>query len=127
MFRIELVQLNTTKKPFDDQKVRQALNYAVNKEALVSGVLRGNGTVAVDSLPVMASQRCAEALSERRGKGQGRPCRSHRKHRGPSHPNGERHAQGDASRDESRHCVQRRAGDFHNERVELQAARAHPS
>lgn len=54
VFRIELVQLNTTKKPFDDQKVRQALNYAVNKEALVSGVLRGNGTVAVDSLPVMA-------------------------------------------------------------------------
>jgi peptide/nickel transport system substrate-binding protein len=54
VFRIELVQLNTTKKPFDDQKVRQALNYAVNKEALVRGVLHGNGTVAVDSLPVMA-------------------------------------------------------------------------
>jgi peptide/nickel transport system substrate-binding protein len=54
VFRIELVQLNTTKKPFDNQKVRQALNYAVDKEALVKGVLHGNGTVAVSSLPVMA-------------------------------------------------------------------------
>jgi len=54
VFRIELVQLNTTKKPFDNQKVRQALNYAIDKEALVKGVLHGNGTVAVSSLPVMA-------------------------------------------------------------------------
>jgi len=54
VFRIELVQLNTTKKPFDDPRVRQALNYAVDKDALVKGVLRGNGTVAVSSLPVMA-------------------------------------------------------------------------
>ncbi len=54
VFRIELVQLNTTKKPFDNQQVRQALNYAVNKEALVKGVLHGNGSVAVSSLPVMA-------------------------------------------------------------------------
>ena len=54
VFRIELVQLNTTKKPFDDQRVRQALNYAVDKQALVKGVLHGNGSVAVSSLPVMA-------------------------------------------------------------------------
>ncbi len=54
VFRIELVQLNTTKKPFDDVRVRQALNYAVNKDALVKGVLRGNGSAAVSSLPVMA-------------------------------------------------------------------------
>lgn len=54
VFRIDLVQLNTTKKPFDDARVRQALNYAVNKDALVKGVLRGNGTPAVSSLPIMA-------------------------------------------------------------------------
>lgn len=54
VLRIELVQLNTKKKPFDDQRVRQALNYAVNKDALIQGVLRGNGTPAVSSLPVMA-------------------------------------------------------------------------
>ncbi len=54
VLRIELVQLNTKKKPFDDQRVRQALNYAVNKDALIQGVLRGNGTPAVSSIPVMA-------------------------------------------------------------------------
>src|SRR3546814_1538945 len=54
VFRTEMVQLNTKKKPFDDQRVRQALNYAVDKEALIQGVLRGNGTPAVSSLPVMA-------------------------------------------------------------------------
>lgn len=54
VFRTDLVQLNTKKKPFDDQRVRQALNYAVDKAALVKGVLRGNGKEAVSSLPVMA-------------------------------------------------------------------------
>jgi peptide/nickel transport system substrate-binding protein len=54
VFRIELVQLNTTKKPFDDVRVRQALNYAVDKEALVKGALYGAGKVAVSSIPIMA-------------------------------------------------------------------------
>ncbi|MEO5760388.1 MAG: ABC transporter substrate-binding protein [Mesorhizobium sp.] len=54
VFRIELVQLNTTKKPFDDERVRQALNYAVDKDALVKGVLRGNGQAAATALPIMA-------------------------------------------------------------------------
>src|SRR6185312_9903336 len=54
VFRIELVQLNTTKKPFDDERVRQALNYAVDKDAIVKGVLRGNGKAAATALPIMA-------------------------------------------------------------------------
>lgn len=54
VFRTELVQLNTKKKPFDDERVRQALNYAVDKDAIIRGVLRGNGAPAVSSLPVMA-------------------------------------------------------------------------
>lgn len=54
VFRIELIQLNTTKKPFDDVRVRQALNYAVDKDAIVKGVLRGNGKAAATALPIMA-------------------------------------------------------------------------
>jgi peptide/nickel transport system substrate-binding protein len=54
VFRTELVQLNTKKKPFDDERVRRALNYAVDKNAIIQGVLRGNGKPAVSSLPVMA-------------------------------------------------------------------------
>ena len=35
--------MNNQKKPFDDKRVRQALNYAVNKEAIVKDVLKGTG------------------------------------------------------------------------------------
>ena len=54
VFRIEFVQLNTTKEPFGDERVRQALNYAIDKEGIVQGILFGNGKPAVSSLPVMA-------------------------------------------------------------------------
>lgn len=53
-YRADFVQLNTTRKPFDDERVRQALNYAVNKDALVKGVLYGAGKPAASAMPVMA-------------------------------------------------------------------------
>ncbi len=53
VFRIELVQLNTTKKPFDDVRVRRALNDAVDKDGIIQSVLFGKAKPAVSSLPVM--------------------------------------------------------------------------
>jgi len=53
VFRIDIVQLNTTKKPFDDKRVRQALNFALDKDAIVKGILRGNAKPAASSIPVM--------------------------------------------------------------------------
>ena len=38
--------INNTKKPLDDKRVRQALNYAVNKDAIVKDVLKGTGVVS---------------------------------------------------------------------------------
>jgi peptide/nickel transport system substrate-binding protein len=38
--------MNNQKKPFDDKRVRQALNYAVNKEAIVRDVLKGTGSLS---------------------------------------------------------------------------------
>ncbi|MCI0545670.1 MAG: ABC transporter substrate-binding protein [Candidatus Rokubacteria bacterium] len=38
--------INNQKKPFDDKRVRQALNYAVNKDAIVKDVLKGTGAVS---------------------------------------------------------------------------------
>lgn len=38
--------LNTRAKPFDDKRVRQAANYAINKPAMVDDVLKGTATVA---------------------------------------------------------------------------------
>jgi len=38
--------MNNQKKPFDDKRVRQALNYAVNKDAIVKDVLKGTGAAS---------------------------------------------------------------------------------
>jgi peptide/nickel transport system substrate-binding protein len=38
--------VNNQKKPFDDKRVRQALNFAVNKEAIVRDVLKGTGSLS---------------------------------------------------------------------------------
>jgi peptide/nickel transport system substrate-binding protein len=38
--------INNQRKPFDDKRVRQALNYAVNKEAIVRDVLKGTGSLS---------------------------------------------------------------------------------
>lgn len=43
--------LNAKEGPFANQQVRQAVNYAVNKEALVENVLQGTATVAAGPTP----------------------------------------------------------------------------
>lgn len=44
------MEMNVTKSPFDDVRVRQALNYAVNKELLVEKLLGGLGVVLPGAL-----------------------------------------------------------------------------
>ena len=45
---------NTEKKPFDNKLVRQALNYAVNKQAIIDAVFQGSGRL----LRTRFRQRC---------------------------------------------------------------------
>ena len=45
---VQLMALNNSVEPFNDVKVRQAINYAVNKEEIINTVVNGNGT-KVDS------------------------------------------------------------------------------
>lgn len=42
---------NTEKKPFDNVLVRQALNYATDKNAIINAVFLGSGTVAKSPIP----------------------------------------------------------------------------
>ena len=42
---------NTEKKPFDDKRVRQALNMAVNKDAIIDVVFQGAGKKAKNPIP----------------------------------------------------------------------------
>lgn len=53
VLRSDFVLLNTTKKPFDNVKVRQALNMAVDREQIIKGILFGRGKIAKSSLPIM--------------------------------------------------------------------------
>jgi peptide/nickel transport system substrate-binding protein len=51
--RIDIVSINTTRPPFDDKTLRQAMNYAVNKDAIIQNVLYGAGEPATSYLPKM--------------------------------------------------------------------------
>jgi len=42
---------NTEKKPFDDKRVRQALNMAINKQAIIDAVFQGAGKIAKNPIP----------------------------------------------------------------------------
>jgi peptide/nickel transport system substrate-binding protein len=37
--------MNSSRPPFNDQRVRQALNYAIDKQAIITTLLGGNGTI----------------------------------------------------------------------------------
>ncbi len=51
--RFDFIALNTLRAPLDDPKVRQAINYAVDKESIIANVLFGFGEVANTFLPLM--------------------------------------------------------------------------
>lgn len=43
--------LTTTREPFDDPKVRQAMNHAIDKQAIVDAFFEGRGEVAKNPMP----------------------------------------------------------------------------
>lgn len=51
--RLDYFAINCQREPLTDPKVRQALNYAVNKDAIIQNVLFGAGQVANTFLPLM--------------------------------------------------------------------------
>lgn len=48
---IGYIAFNVEKRPFDNKLVRQALNYATNKAAILKAVYQGNGQVAKNPIP----------------------------------------------------------------------------
>ncbi|HZS84785.1 MAG TPA: ABC transporter substrate-binding protein [Stellaceae bacterium] len=48
---IGYLAFNTTKKPFDDKRVRQAINMAINKKAIIDAVYLGTGVAAINPIP----------------------------------------------------------------------------
>lgn len=50
-FNVAYIGFNLKKKPFDNPKVRQALNYAVNKQAIIDAFFAGQALPAVNPMP----------------------------------------------------------------------------
>lgn len=55
--RTMMLPIDATTKPLDDVRVRQALNYAVDKEAIIENILNGLGTPLKGILPPMTLGR----------------------------------------------------------------------
>jgi len=53
LFRFDGIWLNNAEAPLDDVKVRQALNYATDKESIIKNVLFGHAEVANHMMPKM--------------------------------------------------------------------------
>ncbi len=49
--RVRVIQYNAEKGPFADQKVRQAMNYGIDRQSLIDYVLEGVGTPAAGLFP----------------------------------------------------------------------------
>ena len=49
--RVIFIALRTDRKPFNDKRVRQALNYAIDREALTKGIMGGMAPIAKAPLP----------------------------------------------------------------------------
>ncbi len=43
--------MNAQTKPFNDRRVRQAVNYAINRKAIVEGILKSTGVLAENYIP----------------------------------------------------------------------------
>jgi len=56
--RTIFMAMNNQQPPFNDEKVRQALNYAVDKQAIIKNILGGTAQVADSPLPVGLSGYC---------------------------------------------------------------------
>lgn len=63
-FNIAYLALNTNIKPFDNPKVRQAVAYAIDKQAILDGFYGGVGTVADDFLPDVLSWARPDTLEK---------------------------------------------------------------
>ena len=52
--RTDYVMINNSREPWDDKNLRQAINYAIDKDTLLANVLFNNGKMANTFLPLMA-------------------------------------------------------------------------
>src|SRR5438128_4077797 len=63
--RALFIAINVKKKPFDDVRVRQALNYAVNRDAIVKELFQNNAQVIASHVsPLQKDYELAQAVQQ---------------------------------------------------------------
>jgi peptide/nickel transport system substrate-binding protein len=79
--RFDYIGMNTKRAPWDDKTLRQAINYAVDKQQIIDRVLFGSGELATSYLPKMAGRddslkgypfdvnKAKELVAQSKGKG----------------------------------------------------------
>ncbi len=61
---VQLMTFNISRKPFNDIKVRQAINYAIDKDEIIKGVALGNGTKLGSNLSPVLSKYYQAGLED---------------------------------------------------------------
>lgn len=71
--RIDYIGINVTREPFTNVAIRQAMNYAINKQSIIDNVMFGAAEVATSFLPKMpgrdASLTATPTIRKRRKDG----------------------------------------------------------
>ncbi|WP_240353310.1 ABC transporter substrate-binding protein [Cohnella algarum] len=62
---VQLMALNNSVKPLDDAKVRQAINYAIDKDVIIETVAEGNGTKLGSNMSPAMKMYYQEGLEDR--------------------------------------------------------------
>ncbi len=62
---VQLMALNNSVKPLDDVRVRQAINYAINKDVIIQTVAEGNGVKLGSNMSPAMKRYYQEGLTER--------------------------------------------------------------
>jgi len=61
---VQLMTYNIARKPFDDIRVRQAINYAIDKDEIIEGVALGKGTKLGSNLSPVLAKYYQEGLED---------------------------------------------------------------
>lgn len=62
---VQIFALNNDVKPFDDERVRKAINLAINKDEIIAGVMGGDGIKLETNMSPVMSKFCIDNIGEK--------------------------------------------------------------
>ena len=62
---VQILALNNDVKPFDDERVRKAINLAINKDEIIAGVMGGDGIKLETNMSPVMGKFCIDNIGEK--------------------------------------------------------------